>query len=40
MPGQNKTVTVEFDDKYVGENEYKFLMEGWNLNAQEVKTAE
>jgi hypothetical protein len=39
MPGQSKSVVVEFDDKYVGGRQYQILIEGWKLDAQEVRRA-
>lgn len=36
MPGQSKSVVVEFDDKYLDNQQYQFLVEGWNLSTREV----
>ena len=37
MPGESKTITVEFNEKYSKKNSTSFYVEGWNIHPQKVK---
>ncbi|GHT77517.1 hypothetical protein AGMMS50262_18720 [Bacteroidia bacterium] len=36
LPGETKTINLEFDTKFLGGEQFKLLLEGWNIEPVEV----
>jgi hypothetical protein len=37
MPGESKSITIEFEEKRLNKNSFSFYIEGWNIPLQKVK---
>jgi len=36
MPGEVRDITIEYDDKHLGDGEPQFAVEGWNITEREI----